>query len=162
MCRCPLPFIFPTAFADEILFRKNTRESFEFCLVRSFLLQISPLHYPESNPRLRSLRLRLKGPLLRATIRYLLYMLFLLWSQLAVSLLKLVDAQGLAYVVIILQDKRSRSCGNIFIYSIALLLRFSDNRTCYLILLLHKPNNVVSIYVDYFISLQFCPHFFIL
>lgn len=34
----PLSFVFPTALANEILSRKNTRESFEFVVVRPFLL----------------------------------------------------------------------------------------------------------------------------
>lgn len=63
---------------------------------------IFPSSLSRIESRLRSLRLRLKGPLLRAAIRYLLCMLFLPWSHPAVSLFELMDARELAYVVIIL------------------------------------------------------------
>jgi len=94
--RVASPLFSRLLFANGILFRKNTRESFESVVVQPLLLDF-PSSLFRVPPRLRSPRLRLKGPLLRAVIRYLLYMLFLFWSP-SLSLCSAhADIRGLAY-----------------------------------------------------------------
>lgn len=81
----PLSFSFPAAFAGGILFRKNTRESFEFVVVRSFLLDF-PSSLSRIQLRLRSLRLRLKRTTSPHGHSLSLVYAILPWSHPAVSL----------------------------------------------------------------------------
>lgn len=146
--RAASPLFSRLLFADGILFRKKyPLEPLESVVIRS----LPGLGFPSSlfraRSRLRSRRLRLKGPLLRAAIRYLLYMLFLPWRAalfLSLSLCSaLVDIRGIGlWFSFRAREIRGRPhrAGNVFIYLVAPPPAFPDcsRATGSQILLLYK------------------------